>query len=226
MKNYLSNMTFDEIIELTGKTIVKHIDTTEKDQYRLSKKLFYKDDNQKQLENLKSIFLMQRSSSLVLGAESGWRAEKDFLNSLVELIHKCNEFYHIITLQGIENHLKRKGSEFQDFHNFTDNFISIDGYVAVKKNNVESGGVLIKKLPRDGANPLFKLDRQVRLLVTERYDGFVEGVFVWNIGKDESCMRVARKEMEKYLVQLKKYYNECEPVLWDELIGIYNKYSK
>lgn len=226
LKSYLSQLSIDKLIELSGTTIVKHIDTTEKDQYRVSKKLFYESDTSNSLIKLKSIFLMQRSSSLVLGAESGWRAENDFLTSLKKSIHICDYFYHIITLEGIENHLKREASIFPDFGKFSDNFININGYVAARKSNEESGGTFIKKLPPDESSPLFKLDRQVRLLVVEKLDNSVEGVFVWNIGKDESCMRVAGKEMEKYLIQLKKYYEECDYVLWDELVNLYNKYKK
>lgn len=226
LKSYLSQLSFDKLIELSGSTIVKHIDTTEKDQYRVSNKLFYESDTSDTLIKLKSIFLMQRSSSLVLGAESGWRAEKDFLTSLKKSIHICDNFYHIITLEGIESHLKREASIFPDFGKFSNNFININGYVAVRKNNEESGGTFIKKLPPDESSPLFKLDRQVRLLAVEKLDNSVEGVFVWNIGKDESCMRVAGKEMEKYLIQLKKYYEECDYVLWDELVNLYNKYKK
>lgn len=226
LKSYLSQLSSDKLIELLGITIVKHIDTTEKDQYRISNKLFYENDTSNTLIKLKSIFLMQRSSSLVLGAESGWRAEKDFLTTLKKSIHICDDFYHIITLEGIENHLKRETSAFPDFGKFSNNFININGYVAARKNNEESGGVFIKKLPPDESSPLFKLDRQVRLLVVEKLDSSVEGVFVWNIGKDESCMRVAGGEMEKYLIQLKKYYDECDYVLWDELVNLYNKYKK
>lgn len=226
LKSYLSQISFDKLIELSDSTIVKNIDTTEKDHYRVSNKLFYESDESDTLIKLKSIFLMQRSSSLVLGAESGWRAEKDFLTSLRKSIHICGNFYHIITLEGIENHLKREASIFPDFGKFSNNFININGYVATRKNNEDSGGTFIKKLPPDESSPLFKLDRQVRLLVVEKFDNSVEGVFVWNIGKDESCMRVAGKEMEKYLVQLKKYYEECDYVLWDELVNLYNKYKK
>lgn len=168
---------------------------------------------------------MQRSSSLVLGAESGWRAEKDSLVSLMQSIQMCEKFYHIITLEGIENHLKREASKFPDFGKFTKNFINIDGYVAVRKSNEKKGGTLIKKLPPDESSPLFKLDRQVRLLIVQKLDDSVEGVFVWNIGKDESCMRVAGKEMQKYLNKLVKYYEECDCVRWEELVELYNKYK-
>ena len=226
LKAYLSQLSLDRLIELSGSTIVKHIDTTEKDQYRLSNKLFYESDTSNTLNRLKSIFLMQRSSSLVLGAESGWRAEKDFLKSLKKSINICYNFYHIVNIEGIENHLKRESSIFPEFGKFSNNFININGYVAVKKNNEECGGAFVKKLPLDESNPLFKLDRQVRLLAVEKLDNSVEGVFVWNIGKDESCMRVAGVEMEKYLLQLKKYYEECDYVFWDELVDLYNKYKK
>lgn len=224
MQSYLSKINDNDFIKLSKRTIVNEINTTEKDQYRISNLLFY-DNNSMEIAKLKTIFLMQRSSSIVLGAESGWRAEKTFLNSLLEAVNKCDDFYHIITIEGIENHLKRKGSIFPDFHELTKNFINIDGYAAIKKENEPSGGVLIKKLPKEGSNPLFKLDRQVRLVAVEKYDGTTEGVFVWNIGKDESCMRVSGDKMKAYLKQLITYYNEFDYVLWNELEDLYNRYS-
>lgn len=224
IQSYLSKIDDDTFTELSKRTIVKEINTTEKDQYRISNSLFYNKDLSI-IEEIKTIFLIQRSSSIVLGAEYGWRAEKTFLDSLKRAIDKCDNFYHIITLEGIENHLKREGSRFPDFKKFKENFININGYAAIKKKNEPSGGVLIKKFPKDGSDPLFKLDRQVRLVAIEKQDGYTEGVFVWNIGKDESCMRISGEKMKSYLEQLKTYYNEFENVYWDELENLYSKYS-
>jgi len=106
IQSYLSSCDIDEQIELTGSTIVKQLETTEKDQYRVSRSILL--DSNFRVKSLKSIFLMQRSSSIILGAESGWRAESNSLATLLSAINKCENFYHLITLEGIESHLKRE----------------------------------------------------------------------------------------------------------------------
>lgn len=224
--SYLNSMDDDNFIRLSGRTIVKEIKTSEKDQYRVSESLFYGDIESDQVLTLKNIYLIQRSSSLVLGAESGWRAENDFLSSLRKAIQKCENFYHVITLEGIESHIRRPGSTFPDFKDFTKYFKEVNGYAALKKENSPDGVVFIKKLPQDGSTTLFKLDRQVRLIAIERYDGVCEGVFVWNIGNDESCMKVSGKEMKKYLKRLIRYYEELANVEWKELNDLYEIYLK
>lgn len=222
IQSYLANCDLDEIIELTGSTIVKQLETTEKDQYRVSKSILL--DSNSQIKHLKSIFLMQRSSSIILGAESGWRAESDFLSTLLSAINHSDNFYHLITLEGIESHLKRKNSYFPNFNKHLNSLINRDGFCAIKKENESYGSAIIKKLPADQSNPLFKLDRQVRVIAVENTDNSVEAVFVWNIGTEESCMRIKGPKMNEYFKKLVAYFYECENVLWADIEKIRDLY--
>lgn len=138
LRSYFSELSDDDLINTSGRTIIKEIITSEKDHYKVSNSLFYDDKEMSKLLDLKTIYLIQRSSSLVLGAEQGWDAESVFLSSLQKAINTCEGFYHIITLEGIENHLKRSGSTFPNFKDFTKHFIEIDGYAAAKKANAPS----------------------------------------------------------------------------------------
>jgi len=223
IQSYLANCDFDEMIELTGSTIVKQLETTEKDQYRVSKSILL--DSNSKIKHLKSIFLMQRSSSIILGAESGWRAESDFLSTLLSAISNSDNFYHLITLEGIESHLKRKNSYFPNFNKHLNNLINRDGFCAIKKENEPYGSTIIKKLPTDNSNSLFKLDRQVRVIAVENTDNSVEAVFVWNIGTEESCMRIKGPKMNEYFKKLVAYFHECENVLWTDIEKIRDLYS-
>ena len=217
IRNHLSNCTADDIIRLTGCSLVKELDTTEKDHYRLSQRLLLEDGSDTKIKRAKSIFLMQRSSSIILGAESGWRAEKNFLSTLLSAINKCDRFYHLVTIDGIISHLKRKNSSFPDFSKYYHSLRNVNGNCAVKKDNDPSGGTIIKKLPAEEATPLFKLDRQVGALLVENTDSSVEALFVWNIGTEESCMHVKGPEMVAYLEKLISYFHECENLLWSDM---------
>ena len=168
---------------------------------------------------------MQRSSSIILGAESGWRAESDFLSTLLSAINNSDNFYHLITLEGIESHLKRKNSYFPNFNRHLKNLVNKDGFCAIKKENESNGSTIIKKLPADQSNPLFKLDRQVRVIAVENMDNSVEAVFVWNIGTEESCMRIEGPKMNEYFQKLVDYFHECENVLWTDIEKIRDLYS-
>jgi len=86
--------------------------------------------------------------------------------------------------------------------------VNKNGFCAIRKENDPSGSVVIKKLPADQSNPLFKLDRQVRVIAVENMDNSVEAVFVWNIGTEESCIRIKGPKMNKYFEKLVAYFHE------------------
>ena len=47
------------------------------------------------------IFLMQRSSSIVLGPEDGWPGEAHFYDCLLARIRDGVEFLHVVNLEGV-----------------------------------------------------------------------------------------------------------------------------
>ena len=223
IQSYLQGCSHDEIIELTGSTVVEQLESAQKDQYRVSEGLLL--DSNGKIKHLKSIFLMQRSSSVILGAESGWTAERRALSTLLTAINYTDNFYHLITLEGIENHIKRKRSFFPYLEKNSKYLINRDGLCAIKKGNDPSGSAVIKKLPADQSNPYFKLDRQVRVTAVENMDNSVEAVFVWNIGIEESCMRVKGPKVNDYFKKLVNYFNECDDVLWSDIERIRHLYA-
>lgn len=224
---FLENAPWDPKMKLEPKdlinvhkiTLVQDFMKGAKNHYSAAKRLFD--------IPCKSIFLMQRSSSLILNAEQGWGEEDDFVRRIKKAIDECGYFYHIITLEGIEAHLQRKNSVFPNFKNFSDNIENREGTVVVKSKN-KSGrkNFYLKKLPKDSQDSLFKLDRQSRVLITEDIEDNVKAVIVQNLGTDQTCFVIQGPKAREYLVACIDYYNKCELVKWIEIEELYRKYDR
>jgi len=213
------NLSIDEITEIFNVTIVSEFFKGEKNHYQLARDLFVKP--------VKDVFLMQRSSSLVLNAEQGWGQEKIFLDNLREVINKCNFFYHIIAIDGILAHINRKNSVFPHFKDFAKNLENIGGNVAVRKNNSNNDKIFfLRKLPKDNHNTLFKSDRQARVLIVEYMDGNTSAVIVQNIGDNQTCFLLEGPKAKEYLEVCVDYYHSCELVEWSEITELYKKYEQ
>ncbi len=208
-----------EIQDIYGVTVVSDFLKGEKNHYKLAKELFSKP--------VKNIFLMQRSSSLVLNAEQGWGEEKKFLDNLKKQINRCSYFYHIITLEGIEAHIKRKNSVFPHFKDFASNLEKVGGNVAIRKdNNAKSKETFyLRKLQKDNQNTLFKLDRQARVLIVEYMDEHASAVIVQNLGSDQTCFLLEGPKAKEYFDVCVDFYNKCELVEWREIERLYQKYT-
>lgn len=208
----------NDLIDVHKITIVQEFLKGAKNHYSAAKRLFD--------IPCKSIFLMQRSSSLILSAEQGWGEEDDFIKRIKKAIDECGIFYHIITIEGIEAHLQRKNSVFPNFKNFSNNLENRDGFAAIKKRNDSNDKTFyLKKLPIDSQDSLFKLDRQSRVLITEDIENTVKAVVVQNLGTDQTCFVIQGPKAKSYLNACINYYNECEFVKWVEIEELYKKYN-
>jgi hypothetical protein len=207
-----------ELAEIYNITLVSDFLKGTKEHYELARELFS--------EPCKSIFLMQRSSSLILNAERGWGAEATFLANLMPAIEQCGFFYHIITIEGIEAHFNRRSSVFPQFKDFAKTLDNINGNVAIKKDNKNNQIFYLRKLPKDEQGPLFKLDRQARILITEDYAGRVKTVIVQNLGDNQTCFLMQGPKAKDYLDTCVDFYNTCELVEWTEIDALYKKYEK
>lgn len=213
------NLSDDEVENIFNVTLVTQFFKGEKNHYHLARNLFVKP--------VKNVFLMQRSSSLVLNAEQGWGEEKIFLDRLREVIDKCTFFYHIIAIEGILAHINRKNSVFPHFKDFAKNLENISGNVAVKKNNRNNDKIFfLRKLPKDNHNSLFKSDRQARVLIVEYLDGNTSAVIVQNIGDNQTCFLLEGAKAKEYLEVCVDYYHSCELVEWSEITELYKKYEQ
>jgi len=208
----------EDIARLFNFTVVTKYIATKKGHYDIAKEML---KNKK----CKNIFLMQRSSSLVLGHEEGWSEEEGFHKHLIKGINTCESFYHIISLEGIENHFKKKNSFFPFFKNFNEILIEKNGNVAIKNTRKDNKIFYLKGMPfEDDSNPFFKLDRQARVLTIEYEDGMVKTLIVQNLGDNMTSFLLEGYNMTGYLESCKQYYNDLEYVLWSEIKSLYEKY--
>lgn len=212
-------LSVHDLVDIFNVTIVTDFFKGAKDHYNLAASLFKKP--------VKNIFLMQRSSSLVLNAEQGWGREKAFLDELKGVIDQCSFFYHIIAIDGILAHINRKNSVFPDFKDFARNLENVRGNAAIKKNNKDNDKTFyLRKLPKDNQNSLFKLDRQARVLIVEYEGGNTSAVIVQNIGDNQTCFLLEGSKAKEYLDVCVDYYNSCELVEWSEITNLYEEYKK
>lgn len=215
----LIKLSTEDLIDIYNVTVVSHFFKGAKNHYSLAKDLFK--------APCKRIFLMQRSSSLVLNAEQGWGEEAEFIRNIKPAIDVCGFFYHIISLDGIRAHFLRKNSVFPDFKKFSRNLQNKGGNVAVRKNSSSNDKVFyLKKLPKDTQDSFFKLDRQSRVLITESMNGVVRAVIVQNLGPDQTCFLIEGNKAKEYLEVCIEFYNTCELVEWKELKALYEEYKK
>lgn len=208
----------DEAMKYHGITVVPEFYKGKKDHYGLARALFD--------EPCESIFLMQRSSSLVLNAEQGWGAEGVFLECLQEAITQCDTFYHIITLEGIESHFNRPDSVFPKFKDFADNLENKDGVAVLRIKGKTGEPFRLRKLPKDKQSKYFKLDRQARVLIVKTRRGVVRVVAVQNLGDNQTCFEIRGPKAAEYLKACIDFYNRCEYVEWKDIINLYKKYRE
>ena len=207
-----------DCVDIHGITVVDEFLRGKRDHYSAAKKLLN--------GPMQKIFLMQRSSSMVLNAEQGWGEEDEFLQIIKREVNRCEYFYHLITLEGIELHLRRKDSVFPNFKHFSDNLDNYGGNVVIKHSNgCNDRKFFLRKLPKDNHNPDFKLDRQSRVLITEDMENNTRAVVVQNLGTDQTCFVIQGPQAKEYLKLCINYYYECDLVKWCEIENIYNAYK-
>jgi len=201
-------LTPEKLIRLSGATVVVKRIEGRRDHYYLAD----------QLANIKCsrIFLMQRSSSLILGPELGWDAEKIFYHSLMNQIDKGAVLFHIISLEGIEWHLERLQSTFTQTKEALDRLVDVNGNVGIKSPG-PGGILLLKRLPETGQDADLKPDRQARTFIIDTEDGQTEGVLVVDIGGKQSCFQIKGPGMREFFDSCKRFYDECPLLKWSDL---------
>ena len=210
-------LTNDDMMDYYGATVVTDFRKGTKNHYKLAQELF--------TEPCKSIFLMQRSSSLVLNAEQGWGDEAVFIDTIKQAMNTCEAFYHIVSLEGIEAHFNRSNSVFPNFKNFSNNLENYNGIAVLKNANPSGTNFFLRKLPKDNKDTYFKLDRQARVLITETISGKINAIIVQNLGKDQTSFQITGPKAKEYLQECIEFYNSCEYVYWNDIDDLFKKYQ-
>lgn len=196
----------EDIIEITGTTILVDRKEGTRDHYYLAESLAR--------ISCKRIFLMQRSSTLILGPELGWEAERIFYEALLEQIAKGAEFHHIVSMEGIDRHLSRPQSKFPNTKRALERLANSKGVVGIEGPGSFWG---FKKIPEGGEIPDLKPDRQARTFLIEREEGNTEGVIVLDLGGMQSHFHIAGPKVTEYIDACRRFYDQCHYVTWDDL---------
>ena len=99
-------LSLEEVQRLSGATVLVQRASGKRSHYDLAVAFVNR--------RCRRIFLMQRSSTLILGPERGWGEEDQFSKALLKQIRAGAEFLHIVSLEGIRWHLEKKSSTFPD----------------------------------------------------------------------------------------------------------------
>jgi hypothetical protein len=199
-------LTPERVVELTNSTVVIDRQDGHRDHYYLAQKMAQ--------EECKSIFLMQRSSTLILGPEYGWEAERGFYHAVIQQINKGVEFYHIVSLEGIARHLARPQSSFRETDTMLRYLETTSDYVGIKGPNKTWD---FKRVPDEMEEADLKPDRQARTFIVETAQGITEGVIVVDLGGMQSCFRIRGPKMTDFLHSCIEFYDKCHYLKWVDL---------
>jgi hypothetical protein len=171
------------------------------------------------------MFLMQRSSTLVLGAEQGWDREGTFYDIIREQVRAGTQLYHVVSLEGIMRHLRRRTSTFPgviDVENRLGMFDQPGGNGArfAQHEIVGLDGKyrpqLFKKIPPETEAQLHP-DRQARAFIVEFEDGVTEGLIVVDVGTAQSSFLLSGPVVKDFLDALINFYDECDYLSWNDV---------
>jgi hypothetical protein len=199
-------LSADDVIRMSGRTVVVRAASGRDDPYLLSQNIL--------LSSCKLMVLMQRSSSLILGPEQGWGAEEEFYRSIMDRLKEGVELCHVVSLDGIIRHLRRPQSRFPALDSALGNLVDEQGCVAIQG---KSKIMYIKQIEDKQYNDV-KTDRQARALIVERIDGMHEGNFVIDIGGTQRSFQLRGPEVGLFMSSAVEFYrNECTYLIWNQL---------
>jgi len=197
----------DDVIRLSGQTVVVRTASGRDAPYLVSKSIADAD--------CKHMFLMQRSSSLILGPEQGWGAESEFYRTVLKRVKDGVILRHVVSLEGIVHHLQRPQSVFPGVENALENLSDVGGFVAIES---KSGPMYIKKIKEQNERDDIKSDRQARIFLAEHLDGTTEGNFVFDVGGTQCSFQLRGSEVQHFIQRALDFYHEkCEYLRWSEL---------
>lgn len=207
-------LSAQRLVDLTGATVLAEVLQGQREHYGLAQKII-------QLP-CKRLFLMQRSSSLILGPEYEWDEEALFYDVLLEKIAQGTEFLHVVSLEGIARHLDRPQSHFPNLKSALAKLSRRDAAVGVRGPELT---YYFKRVPDEADESDLKPDRQARTMLLELEDGEVEGVVVVDLGGQQSCFRLRGPKMRTFFESCRDFYYRCPPLKWAELEPILTKHS-
>jgi isopentenyl-diphosphate delta-isomerase len=199
-----------QVIKRFDTTVLVDVLTKDRQQYSLASKLIQ--------GNCRRIFLLQRSSTLILGPHRDWPDEANFYELLFQQLSRGVEFYHIVDPEGISRHYVP--SDYPDCKSALARLLHLGSFVGIKglTNNW-----YFRRVPKTIPNKILKPDRQARTFLVELDDGSAEGIIVMDLGGMHASFHLAGKGMLDFLEECIKYYEGwCPKLTWKAI----NKYGE
>lgn len=144
----------------------------------------------------RQVVLIQRSSTLVLGPEAGWDDERAFYDAAWRSIDDGAEWFHLVSLAGIDSHLRRATSSFPRRAEARDRLASDGDIIGLP---TPDGSVQpIRILDGRPDHPDFKVDRQARLLIAD-FEDRTCAILVENLGEQQVTFHLGRPWTDELL---------------------------
>jgi hypothetical protein len=184
---------------------VTHIDPP----YELAKEVLTPDCTQ--------VFLMQRSSTLILGPESGFRSEQKYYEVLADTLDSGVEVRHIVHLKGIETHFRVGGTRQFPEVQAALNRLRRQGEIVGWKDS-DGRFTPFKKLKKSEEDHKQKEDRQLRTIMVKASEGRIQGAFASDLGHLPLCFHLKGPALSDLFRRCWAFWGECQALTWEDLL--------
>lgn len=167
----------------------------------------------------KNIVLFQYSSSLILGPEVANKYEKEWLEKLFLEIPKCNNFYHVTSVEGCKEHYFSQVKRFPEIKEVQKILESRDGCLEL---SIADKLIFIKKIEDDGLN-ISNNFMLTPAFIVEHQDGNYEGVILGYQAEKRSCIHISGNVGKFLMDQCISLYNKCIYLMTDDISEIFLK---
>jgi hypothetical protein len=157
------------------------------------------------------IFLMQRSSSLILGWEE--RSEHQFYENLMLRIRET-DFYPVVSLEGIQTHLDLQRKRFKH---------TAEAFAHLRRDEDDTIYVLGEEgaTPHQLRRPKSADYKQGRILLIGRGGknaAYADAIIVFDVGSSQFSLHLRGTDLHEYLKDCKVFYESgCDPVTAEQL---------
>ncbi|MCK4594024.1 hypothetical protein KAU45_05940 [bacterium] len=168
---------------------------------------------------LKTIFLLQRSSTLVLGPAFDSSNEFILATRIYSVVRETDvAFYHLVSLEGVAERLRNAHDAYPKLDVALGNLIRVD--LPEEKSLVGIAGYggkhwVFKHLDHRG-----DVENQVRFFIVEHADGLCEGVIVFRLGGADFSLRMKGPAVARLLQTGRRLYERSAPVSWSRLAEV------
>ncbi len=203
-----AGLSAEDILRTTGYTLVTEIHQGRDIHYEKTLDLLQGE--------LKTIFLLQRSSTLILGPAFDSSNEFILATRIYSVVRETDvAFYHLVSLEGIAERLRNTHDAYPKLDVALKQLIHVDRPEGEDHVGIAgSGGKhwVFKHLDHRG-----DVENQVRFFIVEYADGMCEGVIVFRLGDADFSLRMKGPAVARLLRSGRELHERSAPVSWSGL---------